>query len=350
MQQYNRRRFLYLAGGIAGVTGASLRGLAAAGGEDAAGQDGAAPLGSVSALKATTRKSWALGAKVAITALHRDRSVARVALDAAFAQLRRVERLMSIYRPDSQLQRLNRDHVLEDPDPWLVEVLRVALDMSQRSGGAFDVTVQPLWQVYQAAKAAGRLPDPAEIEAARAKVNWRQLRLGDDRVRLRGEASAITLNGIAQGYAADRAMEALRAHGVRNALIDTGEIAALGRKAEGPWTVGIQHPRHDDALLAVARLDGRCLATSGDYATTFSDDRLYNHLFDPRTGRSPTELSSVSIAAPSGMLADALSTAVIVSGPDKGIKLIRAMPNADALLVLKSGRTLATAGFPLTIQ
>ena len=146
-------------------------------------------------------------------------------------------------------------------------------------------------------------------------VDWRQVVISPDRIRLRGKGTQITLNGIAQGYAADRATAALAARGVAHALIDAGEIGTIGGKPGGePWSVGVQHPRHEDAYLSLARLNGRCLATSGDYATTFSGDFRFNHLFDPRTGRSPTEFASVSIAATSGIMADALSTAVFVLG------------------------------------
>ena len=136
-------------------------------------------------------------------------------------------------------------------------------------------------------------------------------------------------------------------HGIRHALVNTGELASEGQKAGGePWTVGIQHPRREDAYVWLAKLRGRCLATSGDYATHFSDDYRYNHLFDPSTGRSPEFFASVSIAAPTATLADALSTAVFVLGAEQGLKLVRAMPGVDALFVFKSGRVFATEGFP----
>ena len=155
------------------------------------------------------------------------------------------------------------------------------------------------------------------------------------------------MNGIAQGYAADRAAAALNRHGIRHALINTGEVNALGRKSnDTAWTVGIQHPRREDAYISLARLAGRCLATSGDYATTFSSDFQHHHLFDPRSGRSPTHVSSVSIAAPSALQADALSTAVFVLGPERGLELVQAFRGADALLVKKDGSALATNGFP----
>ena len=110
--------------------------------------------------------------------------------------------------------------------------------------------------------------------------------------------------------------------------------------------MGIQHPRRADAYLALAKLRGRCLATSGDYATCFRGDYRYNHLFDPASGTSPQCFSSVSIAAPTATLADALSTAVFVLGAEEGLRLIHSMPNVDAMFVFKDGRVLTSQGFP----
>jgi len=158
----------------------------------------------------------------------------------------------------------------------------------------------------------------------------------------------VTLNGIAQGYAADRARAALKAHGVDHALIDAGELAPIGRKEQAaPWQAGIQHPRVEDAYIALAKLEDRCLATSGDYATKFTTDGKYNHIFDPRLGSSPQELASVSIAAPTAMTADALSTACFVLGPQRAQEVLNQFHDIDALFVLKNGRVLTTNGFPI---
>ena len=293
------------------------------------------------------RTARAFGTSVSVIAWHTDERAAIEAVDAAFGELELVEELMSIYRPGSQLSRLNQTGVLDKPHSYFVEALRAAEAMSQRSEGAFDITVQPLWSVFAEAKTRKMEPTADAIQRARQAVNWRRVVVSPARVRLRGKETQITLNGIAQGYAADRAAQALTSRGVAHALIDAGEIGTIGRKPSGePWAIGLQHPRHDDAYLALAGLDGRCLATSGDYATTFSEDFLSHHLFDPRTGRSPTEFASVSVAAPSATLADALSTAVFVLGVNKGLDLIESTPGADALVMLKDGRTLATRGFP----
>ena len=321
----SRRRFLILLGG-AGAVGAWWAGRKAA-------------------PHVARRTSWALGSNVRVTVLSEDPRGAEESATAALAEIEMVDRVMSIFRPDSEVHRLNRDGSLDAPHPCLVEILDRARRMSERSDGAFDVTVQPLWEIHAEARRAGGLPSEAAMDAARAKVDWRKLEATPDSIRLLAPGMAVTLNGIAQGFAADRAAEALRARGIRHALVDAGELAPLGSKGGGePWTVGIQHPREPGAFIALARLDGRCLATSGDYATAFTADFSRNHLFDPGTGRSPAHFSSVTVAAPTGTDADALSTAIFVSGIDRGLSLLT--PGADAFLVLKDGRTVSTRGFP----
>ncbi len=328
----NRRRFLCLSlgSGAAAVAG----GFAWSGAKRSPSQD------------AVTRRAWALGSDVSMTVMGLPTDQAERALDAAFEELELVEQLLSLYRPNSQLCRLNRDRVLHQPHPYFSAVLAMAEQTSRQSDGAFDITVQPLWELFAACQKQGRLPTDSQIAAARACVDWRAVEVSHDHIYLRAPATAITLNGIAQGFAADRAIAALCDHGVEHALVNSGEIGCLGRKPDGrDWTVGIQHPREPDAFVALPALRGRSLATSGDYETTFSADFSKNHIFDPHTGQSPSELASVSIAAPTAMQADALSTAAMVLGADRTLALIETLADIDALLVLKQGRMIRTPGF-----
>src|SRR5262249_5649599 len=238
--------------------------------------------------------------------------------------------------------RLNREGILKRPHQDILTVVRNALDWSRRTDGAFDPTVQPLWPLYT----CGKPPASAELEAARHLVNWRQGCLDEAPIRL-APGQQITLNGIAQGFAADRVGEIFRSHGIRHALLNTGEYGALGQKPDGnPWHIGIQHPRVREAYAALAALSDRFLSTSGDYETKFSDDFSSHHIFDPATGRSPTELSSVTVLAPTGMEADALSTAVFVLGPTLCLPLPSSRRNVDAFLVSKNGNIVFTPNFP----
>jgi FAD:protein FMN transferase len=298
-------------------------------------------------LRSAQRKSRAFGTEISIVALHGDSGVAARAIGAAFDEIERVEQVMSLYRPDSQLCQLNRDGFLQRPHPYLVAVLEKAQSVARESEGAFDVTVQPLWELYAAAMKRNTIPDAAAIAQARSKVDWRRLEVSAQRIVLREKGMAVTLNGIAQGFGTDRATAALRAHGVRHSLLNTGEISTVGRKEhEQPWKIGIQHPRESEAYISLAALDGRCMATSGDYATSFSADCAYNHIFDPHTGRSPDHFSSVTIVANSAMEADALTKPVFVGGLERGLELIAAH-GAEAYIVRKDGECIATRGFPL---
>jgi thiamine biosynthesis lipoprotein len=328
-----RRQFLWAVAGSGVAAGLALSDLATD--------------GSGARLERVRHTSRALGANLTIEALHRSYATAAHAVRAAFDEIALVDSLMSLYRLDSELSRLNGEGILEASHPYLVEVLERAQRVSVETGGAFDATVQPLWDLYASAHAEGRLPDAKSIDAGRSRVDYRRLEVDPERIRLRGKGMAVTLNGIAQGFALDRALDALRRNGIENALVDSGELGGLGAKDGGaPWMIGIQHPRDGNALLSKVEFDGRCIATSGDYATAFTPDRSYNHIFDPATGRSPTTFSSVTVAAQSGVDADALSTALFVLGVEKGLRLVENWTGADALLVLKDGKVLATPGFP----
>jgi len=316
------------------------------------GAGGAAALGMASGRlrsdpAVATRRSRAFGTEVSVTALHADGEAAGRAAQAALAEIGLIDALMSLYRPESQLARLNREGLLSAPHRYLVAIFREALDFARQTQGAFDVTVQPLWDLHAAAQRSGTVPDRVDLAQAVRRVDWRRVEVQADRIRLVGRAMAVTLNGIAQGIAADRALEALRRHGVCRALVQSGEVGVLGGKSEAEaWQIGIQHPRQPDAHLGVAALRGRCLATSGDYATAFTPDFTRHHLFDPRTGECPTRLASVSVAAGTATEADALATALFVLGPEAGLRLANSRPGVDALLVFRDGRRLATAGFP----
>jgi thiamine biosynthesis lipoprotein len=298
-------------------------------------------------LKKVSRASRALGTDVRLTVYHKELATAENALTAAFAEIERIEELMSLYRPQSQLCRLNHEARLSNPDPDLLRILRTASRLSERTGGAFDVTVQPLWRLYAEAKNNGTVPAGAALRIAREKVDWRRLEISPDLVRLHGDGMAVTLNGMAQGFATDAACRVLRQHGIGSALIDAGEVGAVGQPLHKTnWTVGIQHPRQRGDLLGISNLKGRCLATSGDYETRFSDDYRFHHLFDPHTGSSPEELASVSVAAPTALQADALSTAAFVLGAAKGRELLQSFPQVDGLFITKTGRVERTRHFP----
>jgi thiamine biosynthesis lipoprotein len=290
-----------------------------------------------------TGAALAFGTTVSVSVRHPDAALAQEAIDAALDEARRIDGLVSLYDPASQVFRLNRDKVLDGPDPHLLAVLGHARALSRLTLGAFDITVQPLWRTFR--DAAG-LPSAHERLRVRGLVDWTGVQVGPERVALSRSGMAITLNGLAQGYAADLALAALRRHGIRHALVDTGEFGAFGRAEGRPWRLGIRDPRTEDGVAARLTLDGRCVATSGDYAAAFTPDRLHHHIFDPATGDSPTELASVTVVAPTGLEADGLSTAFMVMGARRAHTLAARLPGVDLLTIGKGGAAWKSAGFP----
>jgi thiamine biosynthesis lipoprotein len=237
----------------------------------------------------------------------------------------------------------------------------LAAHVSQRSGGAFDVSMQPLWQVWSAAAEVEMLPAAREVQHARQRVNWRAVEMTASQLRMNQPGMQLSLNGIAQGDASDLARATLQAHGIEHALIDTGETTLLGVGPDAsPWAFGIepaamlpQRAQSDtartmpskDGLLQmsppVAISDGRAMATSSDAHTVFSPDHRHDHILNPRTGYSPQYWSSVTVIAPSCVLADAL-TKVFFMLPPSRVQPAARYWGVDVVLQDKKGRWLPT--------
>lgn len=285
-----------------------------------------------------TGATLAFGTTVTVSLIHDDAQQAEAAIAEALDQATQVDRLMSIYSPASQVFQLNRDGVLRNPHPHLLAVLRQARALSELTRGAFDITVQPLWQAFRQAADQQMLPTREQRKQAKSRVGWTRVAIDADAISMGKVGVAITLNGLAQGYAADLAMAAVRARGIDNALLDTGELSAHGHNgALQPWSVGVLDPRDAKSLAAAIKVDGRCVATSGDYASAFTADFVHHHIFDPATGDSPPDLASVTVLAPSAMLADGLSTAFMVMGARKSHALAARLAGVDLMTINKRG-------------
>ena len=294
------------------------------------------------------------GTTLWLRAAHHEASTVECALDAAVQAIRHVEAQMSLFDPSSAVSRLNRDGQLREPDPHLLRVLQLARRVAGRSAGAFDITVQPLWLAWVAARRLGRRPTRRELSAARALVGWHGVEADTAAVHLRRPGMAITLNGIAQGYAADLARERLAALGIKHALLDTGEWAALGHgPGDLPWTLAVADPRGgvggaSGAAPAVAALQaqGRSVATSSDAHTPFTADLRHHHIFDPRSGDSPTGLASVTVVTPSCALADALTKVMFMGDIDQALAPATQW-RVWVLAIDKAGRWQASPGLGL---
>lgn len=294
------------------------------------------------ALQWRERVMLGLGTTLSLKVGHADSARADAALDAAVVAIRHVEQQMSLFIPDSALCRLNRDGVLHDPHPDLVRIFKLAQRVSKKSQSAFDVTVQPLWDVWQKAKQAGRLPGADEVQGAMARVGWQYLQVTPQRIGFTRPRMAATLNGIAQGFAGDVAQAALRSFGIEHALIDTGEWFAWGVSPhQSPWTLGIADPRHPSALVAKLAMAGGAMATSSDVHYRFGNDDKHHHILDPRTGYSPGEIASLTVVASSCALADALTKVMFMANPAGALELAK-LWKVDVLVVDKAGQWQAT--------
>jgi len=284
-------------------------------------------------INATARESlvWqerslvGFGTTLWIKAAHADAARLQQALNESVKAIRSVEKQMSLFDPDSAVSRLNRFGELRQPDAELVSVLTLAQHVSQSSGGAFDVTMQPLWNLWLLHSQSQTLPSSKALSQTRSLVNWQAMSVSPQLVRLHTKGMGVSLNGIAQGYAADKVRSVLQSHGVQHALIDTGETTLLGQSPKGDaWRFAVEPSVVSNEAPPVIHPNGWALATSSDAHTVFSADHVHHHILNPYTGDSPTHWATVSVIAPSCALADAL-TKVFFMCPPRGIeRLVKA--------------------------
>jgi len=284
----------------------------------------------------------ALGAAARLLLVHPDAAVARRVVGQCLDEVARLEGIFSLHRPDSELVRLNAAGRLRAPSHDLRIVLAEARRFAVLTDGAFDPSVQPLWRLYadhfarHPGDPAG--PDPRRIEAARAVVDYRGIEVESGLVALRRPGMAVTLNGIAQGYIADRVADLLRESGFDRVLVELGETVALAPPASGrPWRVGVADPAVPGRLAATFDLADRALASSSGLGTRFEPSGRHHHLFDPATGRSANRFLGVSVLAPRAVVADALSTALSVLPESAAAPVLRRVGGAGALFIRLDG-------------
>jgi thiamine biosynthesis lipoprotein len=273
---------------------------------------------------------------------------ARRAVEDAFAELDRIDGLMSEWKPDSPLSAINAA-AGGGPVPVPAElcaILKRGVDYGTKSEGAFDITWRGMGRIWRFDD--GFVPPSDDtIAKARANVNFRDLEIGETSARLKRPGMNIGLGGIAKGYAIDRALDVLTRGGFGNALVDGGgDIRVAGSKNGRPWRLGIQHPRAErGTLLGRVSITEGSLVTSGDYERfVIAGGVRYHHIIDPRTGRPARGAISASVLAPTAEQADALATAIFVLGPGKGLALARA-EGVEALVIDEQGKRYMTDGF-----
>ncbi len=280
-------------------------------------------------------------------------------------RLEEINRLMSHYRPDSELSRFNAAPAGEpfQLSPDFARVLRFALEVHRASGGAFDPAIGALVNAWGFGPRGRQVepPDEAGLKDLLAAAGASHIRFLDEATATKDAAGVLLdLSAVAKGFGADAVAEIIRDFGVSNLFVEVGgEVVVHGHNPEGtPWRIGIETP--DPALLpgesfeCIIALTNGAVATSGDYRNfrTTPEGRRFSHILDPRTGR-PVEhpLASVSVIAPDCMTADALATAAFVLGPEAGPEFIENWPGAEAFFIVREAdgrfRRIQTSGFSL---
>lgn len=284
----------------------------------------------------------ALGAQAEMRIHHPDKREGEHLITLAVNELHRLERQFSLYSDQSELLVLNRTGLLEAPSVDFIELLTLSRRFSSLTGGLFDPTVQPLWNLYLShfshkdADAAG--PDSKDLTAALRLVGMQHVTFNKDRVVLRQKGMGLTFNGIGQGYITDKIVTLLRQNGIGQSLIDLGETRAIGPRPDGnPWQIAIADPARANAIVTTVPIANRALATSGGYGFSFDAAGRFNHIFDPLNGLSANRYASVSIVHDNATAADALATAASLMPREKIRPLLTAAGGGEAHIVNHNG-------------
>lgn len=298
-------------------------------------------------LQKTEQTRELMGTFVTITVYHENEEKAEKAIEAAFKEIERVENLLSNFKNTSEVYLLNKDGEIDDASNELIYVLGKSLRYGDLSNGAFDITVQPILDLYEHTfKDLKRAPTDEEIKETLSSVAYENIFIKNRHVEFTKQNMKITLGGIAKGYAVDRAIEILQKRGIKHALVNAGgNMRAIGNKGNEDWQIALQDPRNKNDYITIIPLNNKSISTSGDYERYFEDTKKFHHIINPKTGYSATELISVTIIIDKAIDADALSTSVFVLGKEKGLELIESLENVEGLIITSEKEIVKSEGF-----
>lgn len=289
-----------------------------------------------------------MGTEVTVYLWHDDDEAGQNAVNAVFAEVARIDQLMSTYIEDSEMSSINRG-AAEEPvaigDELFGLILR-SLDLSVLTRGAFDITYDSVGQHYDFRE--GRRPDDETISAELPRLNYRfvEPNRDDNSIRFTQPGVRINLGGIAKGYAVERGIDVVRRFGVAHARVTAGgDSRLLGDRRGQPWMVGVQNPRDSDQVAVTIPLENEAISTSGDYERYFMEGgERYHHIIEPSTGQPVSDVRSTTIIGPDAVLTDALSTSVFVMGVDQGLRLIATLPDYEGIVIDAEGQMFYSDG------
>lgn len=277
------------------------------------------------------------------------------ALDELYDEALRLDRMLSIYDPESQISRINRTagHGIQRVDPEVVELLKLSVAYSELTRGAFDVTIGPLVDLWSEAAGRNEWPTAAELASARRLVGAKKIStVSGDGVSIAGAGVKIDLGGIAKGYALDRMLPLLERRGIESALLSFGQSSswAVGAPAGSPgWRLLVRGP--EGGFAGVITLRDQALSASGSQGQLFEiDGRRYGHIIDPRSGEPLTRARQAVVVAQRAALAEALSLALLVLDAEVGLALVASLPDSEGLLIERDGALRSTPGWSAAVR
>ena len=279
----------------------------------------------------------ALGSGAELRLFGVERKQAEMLVNKVLAEVSRLEKIFSLYRDDSLISRLNREGRLKNPPSDFLQLLSISRDIHQLTQGAFDPSIQPLWNLYadyfRRNPKTETPPSERSIKDTLKLVDFNKVYFDTKEIRFAQKGMGLSLNGIAQGYITDKVVELLKQQGVTQALIDMGEIYGFDNANRREWNVSIRNPDQEDQILITIAMKNQAFATSGGYGTVMDEAGKFTHLFDPRTGGSQPRYKSMSVMAESAAVADAFSTAFSIMD-EAAIRTAAQVKKAQVWLVM----------------
>jgi thiamine biosynthesis lipoprotein len=283
-----------------------------------------------------------MGTEARVRLWHQDSEIGAKALAAVIAEMHRIDTVMSSYKQDSLLAKVNRLASTQAVKitKELFDIIQQSFEISNMTHGAFDISYSSVGYLYDYRK--NQQPNAEQIKTHLKLINYQQIKLDQQQqsIRFLQPGMRIDLGGIAKGLAVDNSIAILRKYGVKEALVTAGgDTYALGDNGGKLWQVGIKHPRAESKIVTLLPVENEAVSTSGDYERFFLDGTTrVHHIINPKTGTSASEVQSVTIIAANSTFADALSTSVFVLGVEKGLALVEALDNVSVIIVDNKGK------------
>lgn len=281
-----------------------------------------------------------MGTRAGVELLSANKRAGETCAAKVFAEMHRIDALMSSYREDSEVSKINQ-HAADYPvrvSRELYQLIQRSLDYSELSKGAFDISYASIG--YQYDYRAHKQPDEQTILNKLPLIDYRQIKLQDSTVFFNQPGMRIDLGGIAKGYAVDRAIEIVKQCGIDQALVNAGgDTRIIGDRQGYPWLIGIQHPRQQTEIALRIPLSDTAVSTSGDYQRFyFSQGERIHHIINPNTGKSAKKSWSATVIAPTATASDALSTTIFILGATDGLALINRLADTEAVIIDAQGK------------